>query len=66
MTEDRTYSTDGPTCPKCGFTYTPDEAHYYDEFRYTEETCQECECKFSVRVEHSVSWTCKSISEQAK
>lgn len=54
------YSCDGPQCPKCGFTFTPDESFYYEP-RYTEDTCQECGCKFSVEVHHSVSWECAVI-----
>ena len=54
------YSTNGPTCPKCGFTFTPDESIYYEP-RYTEDECQECGCKFSVEVHHSVSWRCEVI-----
>lgn len=53
-----TYSTDGPECPKCGFTFTPDESHYYDENAYTSDECPQCQTKFSVEVHHSVSWSC--------
>jgi hypothetical protein len=59
------YSTDGPECPKCGFTFTPDESYYY-ELRYTEDTCQECGCKFSVEVHHSVSWKCEAMPTVGK
>lgn len=59
---ERSFSTDGPKCPKCGFTFTPDESHYYDEHRYTEDECQECGCKFSVRVNLSASWTCQAVA----
>lgn len=58
LREGRTYSKNGPECPKCGFTLTPDEGCYYDENRYTEETCQECGTAFKVEVFHSTSWTC--------
>lgn len=57
----RTYSTDGPECPYCGRKYTPDEAHYYDEARYTEQECDECEKTFKVEVYNSTSWTCDAI-----
>src|SRR5262245_47574360 len=59
MTKLRTYSEEGPSCPRCGFTFTPDESIYYEP-RYTEDTCQECGCKFSVEVEHSGSWVCEA------
>lgn len=61
MTTTETYSTDGPTCPHCGFVFTPDDGIYYDERRYTEDECPECEKKFKVEVFHSVSWTCEAI-----
>lgn len=55
------YSHDGPECPKCGFTFTPDESHYYDEQRYTDDECQECGCKFKVSVMITTSWECSEI-----
>lgn len=61
--EKYTYSTSGPKCPYCGFQITPDEGFYYDENKYTEETCGECEKKFSVSVYNSTSWTCEPIAE---
>lgn len=59
--EGDTYSHEGPECPKCGFTFTPDEAHYYDESRYTEDECPECRSKFTVSVAVSTSWECSLI-----
>jgi transposase-like protein len=56
-----TYSTEGPKCPYCGRQYTADEPHYFDEDRYTEEDCDGCERKFSVRVYSNTSWTCEAI-----
>jgi hypothetical protein len=56
------YSTDGPQCPQCGFTFTPDEGHYFDEAAYTEDACPECYTTFKVEVHHSVSWTCEIIA----
>lgn len=56
--ENETISTDGPECPKCGFTFTPDEGHYFDQNQYTEDECPKCETKFKVEVHHSVSWCC--------
>lgn len=58
LKEGETYSHEGPECPHCGFTFTPDESHYYDENKYTEETCPDCRKVFAVEVCHSVSWTC--------
>lgn len=55
------YSHDGPECPRCAFTFTPDEPHYYDEARYTEDECQECGCKFTVSVAITTSWSCEEI-----
>jgi transposase-like protein len=57
----RTYSLNGPECPHCGQRFIPDEAHYYDEQRYTEQDCDECEKTFKVEVYHSTSWTCEAI-----
>lgn len=56
----RTYSTDGPECPYCGFTFTPDDPFFYDD-RYTQEECPECDRKFKVEVRHSVSWACDQL-----
>ena len=58
-----TYSSDGPECPMCGFTFTPDEPFYFDEKIYTEDECPQCETKFCVEVFHSISWTC-TLKEQ--
>jgi DNA-directed RNA polymerase subunit RPC12/RpoP len=55
----KTYSTSGPRCPYCGFQYTPDEPHYFDESNYTEEDCSDCGRTFSVSVYTSTSWTCE-------
>lgn len=52
----RTYSTDGPQCPHCGFQFAPDEPHYYDD-RYSEDECPKCELKFKVEVFTQTSWT---------
>lgn len=54
----KTYSTEGPRCPYCGFQFTPDEPHYFDEMGYTEQDCPDCEKKFSVSVFTQTSWTC--------
>ena len=62
--ENESYSTEGPECPSCGFTFTPDEPHYFDETGYTEETCQDCGSKFRVEVFHTVSWSCELIEPQ--
>jgi ribosomal protein L37AE/L43A len=57
LSSSETYSHDGPECPHCGHTLTPDESHYYDE-RYNKDTCPECDHTFSVEVHNSTSWTC--------
>ena len=58
---DETYSTEGPKCPNpdCGFQFTVDEAHYYDEMNYTEQDCPDCGETFDVEVYTSTSWTCE-------
>lgn len=63
LRDGRTYSQDGPECPSCGFTFTPDEGSYYDADRYTNETCPECKSKFAVEVHHQTSWTCTSTQD---
>ena len=55
------FSTDGPKCPQCGFTFTPDERYYYER-SYDKDECQECGCKFKVEVHHCVSWECEAIA----
>lgn len=55
------WSTRGPECPSCGFTFTPDDSIYYTD-SYTEDTCPECEAKFKVEVHHRVSWACELVS----
>lgn len=57
-----TYSREGPECPKCGFTFTPDDGAYYSD-NYTEDQCPDCGTKFSVEVYHSTSWTCTLFDE---
>lgn len=57
----RTYSTEGPQCPYCGDRITPDEGIYYDENRYTEDSCPSCEKKFKVEVNNSTSWSCQQM-----
>lgn len=58
-----TYSTNGPKCPYCGFDFTPDEPHYYDESNYTEDICGNLDCgkKFKVSVYTQTSWTCHPV-----
>jgi hypothetical protein len=58
--EEMTCSDKGPKCPYCACQYTADEPHYFDELRYTEETCDECGKTFSVSVCTSTTWTCKA------
>ncbi len=57
-----TYSTDGPICPYCQRQFTPDEPHYFDERRYTEDDCDQCGKTFSVEVYTSTSWRCEPIA----
>lgn len=71
LLDNETYSNDGPECPNCGFTFTPDDSYYYDENGYTEDECPDCKAKFKVEVHHSVSWCCTieripQASESAK
>jgi hypothetical protein len=47
----------GPQCPHCGHVTTPDEGHFYDEHRYTDEICGACEKPFKVSVMLSATWT---------
>ena len=51
------YSEDGPQCPYCLCTITPDEGLYYDSSRYTEGECPRCDRKFKVEVDTTTSWT---------
>jgi transposase-like protein len=60
-----TFSTEGPQCPHCGVRMTADEGFYYDENRYVEDECHECEKKFSVRVYTSTTWTCTVLPPAA-
>lgn len=57
---EETYSDEGPQCPYCGRQYTADDPGYYRD-DYTEEDCDNCGKKFSVSVNHSVSWACEPI-----
>jgi ribosomal protein L37AE/L43A len=59
-----TYSHRGPQCPYCGRQFTADDSYYYDEMNYTEETCDQCDKKFSVSVQSSVVWACEEIEDQ--
>lgn len=53
------YSTEGPTCPYCGWVRRSDENHLYDENGYELE-CERCEATFEVRPDVSWSWTTKA------
>lgn len=55
----------GPECPYCGFVFTPDDAIYYDRYKYTEETCPECGKQFKVKVDHTTIWICDTIDQPA-
>jgi transposase-like protein len=62
---EETYSTEGPQCPHCQRQITADEPIYYDESRYTEDTCDGCGKLFAVLVYTSTSWTCSPIEDEA-
>lgn len=47
----------GPECPKCHHVITADEPHYYSEDDYTEDTCPNCEAKFTVTLDRTVAWS---------
>lgn len=42
-TKTETYSNDGPTCPHCGHSQTPDEGFYFDEDGDSDWECGHCE-----------------------
>lgn len=54
-------STLGPTCPYCGHILKADEELYYDEHRYTEQSCPACDKRFSIQVRLQANWTSKTI-----
>lgn len=61
---DEVTSTEGPTCPYCHNMITPDEGHYYDVYRYTEDECSECSKTFDVtEVDITTTWTTKKRDE---
>lgn len=66
LRDNETYSTDGPECPNCGFTFTPDDSIYFDENKYTSDECPDCQTKFTVEVYTSVSWTCSTVPSTQK
>lgn len=55
-----TISTEGPTCPYCRLTITPDEAFFFSD-RYSEQECPDCERKFKVEYHRRDSWISKAI-----
>lgn len=63
LSENETYSDEGPQCPHCGAQFTADEPHYFDEWNYTEDTCGECGKRFKVELYTSTSWTCTKMDE---
>lgn len=62
MSENETYSHEGPQCPYCGRQYTADDPYFYGD-NYTSEDCDECGKTFSVMVYTSTSWTCEQIED---
>jgi uncharacterized protein (DUF2225 family) len=64
-----TYSTEGPTCPYCTTTITPDDGSYYDEHSLEKLTCPVCDEVFSAAVTLSASWRTRklgTVAEKAK
>lgn len=55
------FSDEGPICPYCERQFTADEPGYYDESNYTSETCDACNKKFDVSVNHTTTWLCSPI-----
>lgn len=55
---------EGPKCPYCKFEFTADEDFYYDEYRYSEETCYYCNKKFKIDVRIETTWWCYPIEEE--
>lgn len=62
MSDEYTYSVDGPICPYCGHKHRPSEEpeHYYSESSDTSE-CGECGKEFRMSVFPSHSWTCEPL-----
>ena len=58
LSSNTTYSDDGPECPVCGFTITPDEGYYFDPYKFDSFTCDECNTEIAVEVQPSCSWRC--------
>lgn len=58
--------SEGPQCPYCQRQYTADEAYYFDENAYTQETCDECGKTFSVQVHTTTDWICEPMPDAAK
>jgi len=65
VTDNETYSEDGPQCPYCHRQFTADEGYYFDEMNFTRQQCDECAKTFKVRVYTSTSWTCEPLEETA-
>lgn len=57
LTNEETYSTDGPICPYCKKLHKPDDGYFYSE-DFDEQTCYSCNKDFNVSVYVSHSWTC--------
>jgi hypothetical protein len=56
LNDKEAFSTDGPQCPYCLCTITPDEGFYFDANNYTEGECPDCQRKFKVEVHIETSW----------
>jgi hypothetical protein len=66
MVESYTFSREGPKCPYCDRQFTADDSSYYDSFKYTQETCDNCGKTFSVEVNTETTWYCEPINETEK
>lgn len=56
----RSYNTDGPECPGCGYVWRPDDSHYFNESGFDLE-CHECGMNIVVSPNVHWSWSCKEI-----
>jgi hypothetical protein len=59
-----TTSSDGPQCPHCLYTATPDDADYYRDSYETE--CGGCGRRFEVVTQCDVTWHCTTIMEKKR
>lgn len=63
MDKREVYSTDGPTCPYCGYVNSPsDDPECYDE-SVTDWTCYHCDRDYRLSVYVRHSWTSTPIAD---